>query len=176
MTLSIVVPTIPGRDSELERTVEAYERLTSIPIEWVIETGHSTCAAGWNAGMRRASGEVVHMAADDVEPESDRWLPAALRVLARGCVPLGWVREGDRRFGRDYCRIVVCRRGWWVDVPETHYYSDDAFTYLMIQADHLPVVAPGFDFWHRRSLVGRDDSEERCARDRVAAMRGVGVG
>jgi hypothetical protein len=171
MKLSIVMPTVPGRQDELARTIDAYERLTpNAEIEWIIERGHDTCGTAWNAGARKATGEVLHMGADDGEPETDRWLPAAELALALSRVPLGWVREGDQTFGRDFCRVVICRREWWQDVPDLHYFSDNCWTDLMIAAGHTPMVAEGFDFYHRKSMVGRDESPERLERERAAYL------
>jgi hypothetical protein len=112
------------------------------------------------------------MGSDDVEPQTDAWFPAAMSVLEQGGVPLGWVTEGahgfNGTFGRDFCRVVICRREWWQDVPEIHYWSDNAFDVLMRATGHEPTIAPGFDFNHRRSMIGRDESPERLDRDREA--------
>lgn len=171
--LSIVVPTLDGRQPDLVRTVAAYERLTPVRIEWIVELGHDNCGAAWNAGTRKATGDILHMGADDVEPESDSWLPAAMRAIVTGSVPLGWVNEptGAGKFGRDFPRVVICRREWWQDVVEAHYWSDNHFGDLMAASGHPAVVAEGFDFFHRRSMVGRDESPERLARDRSAYLR-----
>jgi hypothetical protein len=168
MKLSVVLPTIPGRESQLARTIDAYERLTPVEIEWIIERGHPNCGAAWNAGALKATGEILHMSADDGEPETDAWFPAALTVIEQGGVPLGWVREDTSTFGRDFCRVVICRREWWQPVIERQYFSDNHFDDLMRAAGHTPTIAPGFDFYHRRSLIGRDDGPERVERDRIA--------
>jgi hypothetical protein len=167
--LSVVCPTIPGREPELARTVNAYERLTPVEIEWIIERGHDNCGTAWNAGAAKATGEILHMGADDGEPETDQWFPAAMSVIEQGGVPLGWVREDEiGRFGRDFARVVICRREWWQPVIERTYFSDNHFTDLMIAAGHAPTVAEGFDFYHRKSMVGRDDGPERMRRDQEA--------
>ena len=163
MGLSIVIPTIPGREVELARTMEVYGELTAAPIEWVIEYDHSTCGAGWNAGALRATGDFLHLGADDLEPVTAEWWPAALQTLNAGCVPVGWVSEGDFCFGRDFARVPTCLRRWWVPVPDLHYYSDNAFTDNMAAAGHSVRVAEGYDFIHRKSMVGRD--EERMGRE-----------
>jgi hypothetical protein len=168
--LSIVLPTIDGRQHELVRTVAMYERLTPVEIEWIVETGHSTCGEAWNAGAKLATGELLHMGADDIEPESEAWLSAASAVLDQGGVPLGYVREDKvGRFGRDFCRVVICKREWWQDVLPILYYSDNQFDELMRTAGHMPTVAEGFDFYHRRSMVGRGGpgmtEAERIAHD-----------
>jgi hypothetical protein len=170
--VSIVIPTMPGREDELERTIATYESRTSISIEWVIEHHHATCAAGWNAGAARATGEVVHMGADDLEPTSDQWLPAALHAIEAGCIPLGWVSEDEiGRFGRDFARVPACHRDWWHAVPaELHYYSDNWFGDQMRRDGHHAIVVDGFDFYHRRSMVGRNEAE-RVSRDYAAYQR-----
>jgi hypothetical protein len=157
MMLSIVMPTIAGREKELTRSLTVYAQCTpGVEIEWLIEKGHPTCGAAWNAGAAKATGDILHMAADDIEPQTAAWFPAALAVLERGGVPLGWVREDWGWFGRDFCRVVICRREWWPKLPdEMHYWNDNLFTDLMVKAGHAPRVAPGFDFFHRRSMIGR---------------------
>lgn len=166
--LSIVMPTIPGRESELARSTEVYERLTPVDIEWIIERGHDNCGAAWNSGARKATGEILHMGADDIEPEHEGWFPSAMHVLKQGHVPLGWVREDAiGTFGRDFARVVICQREWWRDVPELHYFSDNAFDDLMRAAGHEPLVVSGFDFYHRKSMIGRDESPERMERERL---------
>jgi hypothetical protein len=167
-TLSVVLPTIDGREDELARTIETYERLTPVPIEWIVETGYQTAGQAWNAMVPKATGEIVHLAADDLEPETDGWFPAALIAIEQGNVPMGWVREDEAgTFGRDFCRVWAGRRDWWEPVLETHYYSDDSLTDLMRAAGHLPVIAEGFDFYHRRSMVGRLETPERMYADHV---------
>lgn len=144
-----------------------YERLTHTPIEWVVETGHDNCGAAWNAGARRATGEYLHFTADDLEPDSDDWLTPALAATAAGCVPVGWVHEDAAgRFGRDFPRVPFCRREWWQNIPEVHYFSDNAVGDLMARRGIVPMVVDGYDFYHRRSMVGRDESPERLERDR----------
>jgi len=166
------MPTLPGREDELARSIEAYERLTPVEIEWVIERGHDNCGSAWNAGVPKTTGEILHMGADDIEPETDAWFPAALSVIEDGNVPLGYVREGHScLFGRDFCRVVICRREWWRPVIEQTYFSDNHFDDLMRAASHMPTMAEGFDFYHRKSMVGRDDGPERMARDREAYLQ-----
>jgi hypothetical protein len=173
LRLSIVIPTVPGREDELARTIAVYERLTAEPIEWIIERGHDNCGAAWNAGAMKATGYLLHMGADDLEPETAAWLSWAVATVKANGVPVGWVREGQGKFGRDFCRVPFCRREWWQPVPEVHYWSDNAFTELMCMAGHFPTVADGFNFYHRRSMVGRDESSERLRRDRTVCEQAM---
>jgi hypothetical protein len=167
MMLSIVIPTIDGRQDELVQTVSAYERRSpGVDIEWIVEVNHPNCGVAWNAGAARARGEYLHITADDIEPESTMWLASALAICRNDCVPVGFVREGAHQFGRDFPRMPFCRREWWVPVAEIHYYSDNHFGDVMRRAGHSSVVASDYDFLHRKSMVGRDESPARMNRDR----------
>lgn len=115
MLISLVVPTIEGREDELARTLTAYARLTPIDIEVLVEHDHPTCASAWNAGAERATGEVLALGNDDLEPETAMWFFAASLTLKNGGVPVGWVREDEAgRFGRDFPRVPICMREWWI--------------------------------------------------------------
>lgn len=174
--LTIVMPTILGREEELERTIEAYERLTPAKIEWIVEHDHPTCAAAWTAGAEKATGEMLHLGNDDLEPETTGWFIAAAHCLRAGNVPLGWVTEDALgRFGRDFTRVPMCMREWWRPLPDLHYYSDNLFGDWMRQAGHPPTIAEGFDFYHRRSMVGRDESRPRVERDYAVYLANVGL-
>lgn len=176
--LSIVIPTIAGREDQLDRTIARYNALTRVGIEWLIERDHPTCGAAWNAGAAKATSEVLHISADDLEPEAPDWLNAAARVLEAGFAPLGLVREDELgTFGGDFCRVPICLRDWWVDVPaDLHYYTDNAFTDLMGASGHPPLIAEGYDFYHRRSMVGRGagmEEGDRVQHDWTIYSRGV---
>lgn len=155
--VSIVIPTIAGRESDFARAAAAYERLTAPGcIEWIVELDHPTCGAAWNAGAARATGTYLHFTADDLEPMTAAWLPAAAAACEQGYVPLGIVQEpGLKPIGRDFPRVPFCRREWWIPVPPIHYFSDNAFGALVGRAGHPGLVADGYDFYHHRSLVGR---------------------
>lgn len=169
--LSIVMPTIAGRGDEVTRTMMKFSILTprhlSGRIEWLMEFDHPNVGSAWNAGAARAQGEYLLLGNDDLEPEGEEWLEGAKVVLDRGDVPLGWVREDAiGTFGRDFTRAPMCKTAWWKPLPEIHYYSDNAFHEIMRRDGHMPTVAPGYDFYHRRSMVGRDETPERVERDR----------
>lgn len=154
--LSVVVPTVVGRESHLERTICSYEEHTRVEIEWLVVHDRPTCGLAWNEGAALATGEYLHITADDLEPDGFDWLRVAVETTDHWGVPLGRVREGSETFGRDFCRVPFCRREWWRDVPaDMHYYTDNAFTELMIERGHVPTVAVGYDFNHRRAMVGR---------------------
>lgn len=168
--LSIVLPTIKGREKDFSRTLAAYaERTPGVEIEWLLEFDHPTVASAWNAGAAKATGEILHLGNDDLEPEEARWFQCASVALDAGFTPVGWIREDVAgRFGRDFPRIPICKREWWTVplTPELHYYADNQFGDRMRVAGHPVIATDGYDFYHRRSMVGRDETPERVERDR----------
>jgi len=173
--LSIVMPTIKGREDYLKRAMLVYEQRTDAEIEWLIVHDRPTCGQAWNEGAAQATGTFLHLSADDLEPWTFHWLSVAIHATQRGGVPLGTVREGAELFGNDFCRVPFCRREWWQDIPaDLHYYTDNAFTDLMVRDGHEPVTAPGYDFLHRKAMVGRGagmSESDRMERDSAVYRR-----
>jgi hypothetical protein len=88
MSLAIVVPTIPGREEDLSRCLEAY-RLTAPDAKVYVEFGHPSCGAGWIAGAKKAAADgfdYLHLTNDDIEPH-DGWLDVAVDTVNRGFIP-----------------------------------------------------------------------------------------
>ncbi len=66
--ISVVIPTVTGREDFFERCVYAYEHNTANPIELIIYKDLPTCGRGWIKGAEDATGDYVHFTADDLEP------------------------------------------------------------------------------------------------------------
>lgn len=84
--ISIIIPTIDGREDHFKRAVAAYETRTTHPYEIIIERNHPAVGPAWNAGAARAAGDCIHFTADDLEPH-DGWDTAAMETLATGALP-----------------------------------------------------------------------------------------
>lgn len=83
--MSVVVPTIAGREHWLERCVRAYEE--TVPgVEVIVVTGKPSCGAAWEEGQERATGDYVHFTADDLVPLPG-WFEAAAEVCDAGAIP-----------------------------------------------------------------------------------------
>lgn len=91
--ISVIVPTIKGREHWLERCKVAYAASTR-DYELIVIEDKPTCNMAWNLGIRHAIGEYIHLSADDLEPHSG-WLEAALGAVAQGFLPCPRVLNSD---------------------------------------------------------------------------------
>ena len=66
----------------------------------------------------------------------------------------------------------ICMRDWWTPpLAEMHYYTDNLLGDRWRTAGQSDrTVADGYDFYHRKSMVGRDETPERVERDRMWLM------
>jgi hypothetical protein len=74
--ISVVIPTIAGREHWLGNCIHAYERCSG-DIEIITVTDRETCGEAWAEGGKRAQGDFIHFTADDIEPH-DGWDEAAI--------------------------------------------------------------------------------------------------
>jgi hypothetical protein len=86
--ISVVIPTVEGREDHLERCVECYSREdgTDYELELVIEHDHPSCGAGWHAGAERCTGDYIHLTCDDIAPR-EGWAPPAVEAVDQGFLP-----------------------------------------------------------------------------------------
>lgn len=93
-TVTVVIPTVPGREESLERAKAAYR--ATVPAEALtldVRTGHSTCGAAWDVAAMEALTDLVHLSADDLEPLPG-WFEVAVAALGEGVMPAPYVRNG----------------------------------------------------------------------------------
>jgi len=91
--ISVIIPTIQGREAWLGRTLAAYERTTS-EYELVVLNDFPTCGQAWNAGLLQAKGEYIHLSADDLEPH-EGWWQAGMDSVRQGHLPCPRVVNSD---------------------------------------------------------------------------------
>jgi hypothetical protein len=181
--LSIVMPTIRGREEWLERTCKAYYALTTTPFEILVEENHPGCGPAWQAGGERAVGDYIFMAADDLEPKARYWETAAIEACKRGELPAPRIYHSDGRLqscgeswemlepdGDEtaFTRAPFMSRAQW-DVAQpmlpVMYFTDNWVSWRCWQK-HIPtVVTYGFDLIHHLAQEGRN--EDRMAADGV---------
>jgi hypothetical protein len=91
--ISVIIPTIRGREEWLERTIAAYERTTE-NYELIVLNDFPTCGQAWNAGLLQAKGEYLHLSADDLEPHVG-WWEAAVQSLTWNHLPCPRILNTD---------------------------------------------------------------------------------
>ena len=176
--LSVVLPSITGREESLAMVHEAYEKtLRKKSHEIIVVKDESSWPRACNEGFARAKGDIVHFTADDLEPlpgwyqqvclwlKTNDELPAA-KVMDNG--PDGWrfsnaVDGGDQDFVH-FTRVPIMRRDQWERIgawPEDlTYYAD---IWLSEKARSIGIrtrMFYAYRFFHHWSQIGRVDSKE----------------
>lgn len=93
MKISIVIPTIDGREDHYARCLDAYQSRTSNAYEIIVERNWPSCGLAWQAGAARATGDFIHLTCDDIEPLNG-WDTAATEALRKHVIPCPLVRDG----------------------------------------------------------------------------------
>lgn len=91
--ISVIVPTIAGREEWLERCHNSY-CATTPDFEFIVMRDYPTCNQGWNAGLLEAKGDLIHLTADDIEA-CPGWWKAGLRWIKRDYFPAPWILNPD---------------------------------------------------------------------------------
>ncbi len=190
--ISVVIPTIQGREEHLARCVAAYEAHTTVPFELIVEHDHPACGPAWNAGAARATGDILHFSADDLEPQPG-WHVPAMEALAAGTLPAPRLVNQHGRL--DSCGLHGVEMEDWAPVPMSvvpflpcdlwaqvgpvlpiHYFTDNWISWRGARAGWPTVVRRGFAFTHHWAEVGRGAGmsyEQRMRHDRLMFLDAV---
>ena len=168
-SLSVVIPTIRGRDRWLRRARRAFSG-----HELIVIRNRPTCGIAWNEGLAQATGDYILLAADDIEPASTGWLEAGMRWADDGFLPCArilntdgslqscgdWEEEMDTGTYCDFARIPFGTREQVLTIApiiETHYATDYWFSHRGREEGWPTVVVREFCFYHHFAQVGRLD-------------------
>lgn len=180
MRLSIVIPTISGREESLARMVAAYRERTPGELEIITPKDYPCWPAGCNAGFAETTGDIIHYGADDLEPLAG-WLEAALPVLAAGEIPAPQLWDFEKGDGEPvnqradgvpgtctaFSRVPTLTRamaeavGPW---PIMDYYADNWVSDKARKLGHETRVTAGYSFVHHWHPVGRLDAGDWVGR------------
>lgn len=80
--ISVICPTITGREHWLERARDSL-RKTMSGYEFIVYKDLPTCGEGWNLGIEHASGDYIALFADDLEAHPG-WWKEGIFALAQG--------------------------------------------------------------------------------------------
>lgn len=190
--ISIIIPTITGREIHFERCITAYQQRTANDFEILVERDHPAVGPAWNAGAARATGEFLHLTADDLEP-AEGWDVAAIDAVDHGYLPAPRVTNQHGRL--DSCGLhgVELENGARVPmsvipfltralfdeigpVLPIHYFTDNWISWRAARAGWSTRVCRGFAFTHHWAEVGRGAGmtyEERMAHDQAVYLDAV---
>jgi hypothetical protein len=185
--ISVVIPTISGREHWLGNCIHAYERCSG-DIEIITVTDRETCGEAWAEGGKRAQGDFIHFTADDIEPH-DGWDEAAIHCAMGGALPSArilstdgslqscgiWGAEMPEGTETDIARVPFLTREWWElgnwCLP-AHYYTDNWISKRGQQLGIPTKVCRDYLFTHHYAPEGRVDARidaDRAIFDAYAA-------
>lgn len=173
--ISIVIPTISGREESLQRAIDSYVANTKVKYEIIVIQNAPTWPSACNKGYREAKGNVIHFSADDLEALPG-WHKDVLKALReRDELPAPRVMDyaADGKFmnesdGADgelthFTRIPIMTRKQYETIgpwPEIVYYAD---IWLSEKARTLGIrtrMLYSYAFVHHWSQIGRVDSKK----------------
>lgn len=185
--ISIVIPTVTGREDHYQRCATAYAERTKTRFELITEFDHATVGLAWQAGATRAKGDYIHLTCDDLEP-LDGWDAAATATADRGFLPAPKVTDARNgalqsrpAWGHEFpdgtdtgITIVpfLTREQWEAVRPlfTGHYYTDDFISDRARQAGWPPSMCNAYAFRHHwaqhRRGAGMTENE-RMTHDQV---------
>lgn len=174
--LSVVVPTIVGREDSLERTLRAYQATGPEDMQIVVVRDRANWPAACNRGYKLSAGEVIHFSADDIEPLPGWWqevlpyleehdelpAPKVLNHSADG----EWDNAIDGPNGATphFTRVPIMTRSQYKRIgawPEIDYGAD---VWVSERGRALGIETRMFHsyaFVHHWNQVGRIDTPER---------------
>jgi len=162
--ISVVIPTVEGREEHYDHCADAYARRTVQAFELITERDYPSVGLAWQAGAERATGDFIHLTCDDIEPHDD-WATAAIEAVEQGFIPAprvygadgtpqSWPRQGQELTDWEpvyMTSLPFCSREQWQRITPlftAHYYTDDFFSYRAALAGWEPRVRVGYDFTH----------------------------
>jgi len=177
--ISLIIPTISGREDSLAKMLAAYKATTKQPFEIITPKDYPNWPAACNAGQLLAKGEVLHFGSDDVEP-LEGWADAMLACLADGFIPApqlwNWKVEGQP-VNQDadgipgnittFTRVPGLTLGMaqligpWPEIP---YFADNWVSDKGRLVGFQTRVTEGYSFIHHWSQIGRLDAGDWVGR------------
>lgn len=189
MSVSVVIPTIGGREHLVEKTVAAFRATLPGPeLEIVLVKDRMTIGRAWNDGAPACSGDYLMLAADDIIPhpgwdlaaieaaKDDYWPAPRIdnhdgSLLATGSMGGGWILTGCA----DWAPVVssqfpFMRRELWPEIGpslEIHYFADDYLSARARSCGLIPVYREGYRLLHLEGTHGRAEMVNRSMTDRL---------
>lgn len=149
--ISIIIPTITGRESWVDKCLSEY-KLTAPDAEYIVIKDEPSCGHAWQKGYAQSTRPFIHFTADDITPAESNWMKGALDMLRSGIVPGANVVDGrvtdsivkllcDSPLGElgrwpnilvpFLTREMLEMGGWLLPI---HYGSDDWVTYKAVKS------------------------------------------
>lgn len=87
LKLSVVIPTVNGREEYLARCVDGYRDRTEIEVEPIIIKNEISGGKAWQLGAEQAKGDYLHLSNDDIVP-GEGWFGSCEQAARTGESPV----------------------------------------------------------------------------------------
>jgi len=173
MLISVILPTIRGREEVFSRVRDAYlsQFYDGHAVELLTEHGHPTVGCAWQAGAERCRGDYIHLGNDDCLP-AQGWHRPAVEAVERGFLPSPmvyapdgypqglpvWGVVGDDWTPVSCCLIPFISRDQWTMIQPLftgHYHTDNFITERAAAAGWPCCLRTGYAFTHFWAQAGR---------------------
>lgn len=184
--ISVIVPTITGREDHLARCLASYRDLAAYgyELELIVEHEHPSCGAGWQAGLEKATGDFIHLTNDDIEPRPG-WHLAAIEAVEGGFLPAPQVYDPNG-YPQSHPQPGIVSPDWTevhmsalpfaskgqmekiVPLMTCHYFTDDFISWRGMRAGYPRKLRIGYAFTHHWAMHMRGagmPEVERMVRD-----------
>jgi len=188
-TVTIVVPTIEGREEMCALTVAAFRATVAADLlQIVLVKDRQTIGEAWNDGAEASDGKYMMLAADDVLPRPG-WLEVCIEAVEGGYYPSphivkddgGTLATGSMGGGwllteaADWAPVVSSQfpfmlRDAWPDIGEClpiHYFADDYLASRARAAGWMVAYREGYGLMHLEGTIGREQLKARAMTDRL---------
>lgn len=183
----MVIPTVEGREEHYARCVTAYRENSVLELELITVRDAPWVGRAWKEGAEQATGEFLHLTADDLAPRPG-WDAAAVQAATHGVYPAAFVYDFD---GQRLDQRTVFNNALWEDAPapmstvpfmptdmwssigpglDCHYYTDDWLSLRATAAGLKVRTRTAFAFGHYWAESKRGagmDPFARLAQDRA---------
>lgn len=180
MNISIILPTISGREESREKMAQAYrDRTPGHVIEVISPKDYPCWPAACNVGQGLAKYDILHFGADDLEP-LDGWAEPMLAALAAseipapqlwdfvpGGTPVNEAADGGPGAIPTFTRVPALTREMAERIdrwPEIPYYADNWVSDKGRLVGYETRVMGGYGFVHHWHPVGRLDGGDWVGR------------
>lgn len=186
--ISIIIPTIDGREKSLARTKRAYRQTSPTNIQLIVVKNEPSWPAACNRGFLRADWDILHFTADDLVPVHGWWQEAVEWLKHHDELPapkvMNFRQDGEWDNAEDgpdkaiphFTRIPIMTRDQYERIgpwPEYNYVAD---VWLSEKARTLGIetrMIHSYAFVHHWNQTGRVDSPRQldAANRQLAHLR-----
>lgn len=203
MRIGIVIPTIPGREQSLQRTIRSYRAHSrGVSIVFSIHENARASGEGWRKGATTlAQGfgptDYLHLTNDDIEVTDPDWWRTCIETCDEGQLPAPVVYNPDgslqsaggqigapgdliQEIGRDrspvgFTTVPFLSWGQWeqIGMLDVHYSSDVWVSERGRQLGYETILRHAYQLTHHNHQVGRAGQMQRSVADKEIVMQAL---